>query len=279
MYLLLIGLIGLFGVLANFADYSSSIRQWQVQRNAKLRQPDSWLTLVGLFWLKPGDNTIGSGEDNDFVLPPGSAPKHSGVLRLAGDEVTFRGKTLSADEKKPEVVRTGSITFYVIKRGDRFGIRAKNSQSETLKNFKGLEYFPVNASLHFQANFIKDPRKIPILNVLGQTEVQQSPGVVEFAYQGKTYRLRPIFEDQTLFFLFKDSTNKTRTYQAGRMLNTALPVDGQVDLDFNRSYNPPCTFTPYATCPLPPKENRLPFAVEAGELRYKQSHAEFSAAR
>lgn len=107
--------------------------------------------------------------------------------------------------------------------------------------------------------------------------MEESPGVVEFTYKGATYHLRPIYEGKTLFFLFKDPTNKINTYQAGRMLNTPLPEKGRVDLDFNRSYNPPCTFTPYATCPLPPKENELPFAVDAGEMRYGKGHAEYSA--
>jgi uncharacterized protein (DUF1684 family) len=143
-----------------------------------------------------------------------------------------------------------------------------------LKNFAGVTFFPVNPALHFEARLIPDVKKIPILNILGKTDLEESPGVVEFRYQGKTQHLRPIYEGKTLFFLFKDPTNKELTYQAGRMLNTPLPVDGKVDLDFNRSYNPPCTFTPYATCPLPPKENELPFAVEAGEKRYGKGHVE-----
>jgi uncharacterized protein (DUF1684 family) len=106
--------------------------------------------------------------------------------------------------------------------------------------------------------------------------MQDSPGVVEFTYRGAKHSLRPIYEGKTLFFLYKDPTNRTLTYQAGRMLNTPLPEKGKVDLDFNRSYNPPCTFTPFATCPLPPKENTLPFPVEAGEKRYGEGHADFS---
>ena len=170
--------------------------------------------------------------------------------------------------------------YYVIKRGDRFAVRVKDAQSPARLNFQGMKYFPVNPALHFQAKFVADEKKIPILNILGETEQQESPGVVEFTYKGQQYRLRPIFEGEgsgrTLFFLFKDSTSKTQTYQAGRMLNTPLPKDGVVDLDFNRSYNPPCTFTPYATCPLPPRENILPFAVEAGELRYGKGHVEYA---
>jgi uncharacterized protein (DUF1684 family) len=204
-----------------------------------------------------------------------------GRLHLADDKVTLiepsgAQRVLSSDDNNPDVVQAGSVSFFVIKRGDRMGIRAKDSASPALKNFEGMSYFPINSAMRFEARLIPDVKKIPILNILGQTEEEESPGLVEFTHEGNTYTLRPIYEEgasgKTLYFLFKDLTNKTQTYPAGRMLNVPLPVDGKVDLDFNRSYNPPCTFTPYATCPLPPKENHLPFAVNAGELRYKNGH-------
>jgi uncharacterized protein (DUF1684 family) len=204
-----------------------------------------------------------------------------GTLRLEGEKVLFKdakggSRVLSYDDEKPDVVHAGSVSFFVIKRSGRLLVRAKDSNSPVLKSFRGIQYFPINAAFHFQAKFIPDSKKIPILNILGQTDMEESPGVVEFSYKSVQYRLRPIYEGKTLFFLFKDPTNRTTTYQAGRMLNTPLPVDGKVDLDFNRSYNPPCTFTPYATCPLPPKENTLPFPVEAGEKRYGSGHAEYA---
>lgn len=281
-----IGIIGFAVILLasgnSVTSYTDSIRQWEQKRDAALRSPDGWLTLVGLFWLKPGDNTIGSAESNDFVLPQRSAPAKVGVFHLSEDKVTFTGsdgsrRPLSYDEDKPDVVHAGTVSFYIVKRGNRLAVRAKDSASPLLKNFTGMKYFPINPELHFEARLIGDAKKIPILNILGETEMQDSPGVAEFTYKGQKYHLRPIFEDKTLFFLFKDPTNKTETYQAGRMLNTPLPVNGRIDLDFNRSYNPPCTFTPYATCPLPPKENTLPFRVEAGEMRYGIGHAAYSA--
>ena len=286
---LLIG-ITVFALLAMSAQptsYSDSIRAWQRHRDKGLRAPDSWLTLVGLFWLKQGDNTIGAASGNDFVLPSHSAPEHVGKLHLAGEKIEFipaaavlgTPRILSYDDNKPSVVKAGSVSFFVIKRGDQFAVRAKDSESPVLKHFTGMQYFPINPAFHFQATLVPDVKKIPISNVLGKTEEQESPGFVEFAYAGKQYRIRPIYEGEgaqkTLFFLFSDLTNATSTYQAGRMLNTPLPKDGKVDLDFNRAYNPPCTFTPYATCPLPPKENRLDLAVEAGEKRYGSGHAEF----
>jgi uncharacterized protein (DUF1684 family) len=274
--------IGLLGVLSLASStYTDSIRAWQQQRDGALRSPDGWLTLVGLFWLKPGDNSIGSADSNDFVLPKASAPEHAGTIRLEGDQVSFvtpNGKARHLTykkEEKPDTVEIGSVSFFIIERNGQLAVRAKDSTSPTLKDFHGMSYFPINAGYRFDARFIADSKKIPILNVLGKTDLEESPGIVKFGYQGKTYQLRPIYEGRTLFFLFKDPTNKVDTYQAGRMLNTPLPQNGRVDLDFNRSYNPPCTFTPYATCPLPPKENTLPFPVEAGEKRYGNGHADY----
>lgn len=273
--------LAVFAAVLMADSYADSIRAWQQQRNAGLRSPDGWLTLVGLFWLKPGPNSIGSADFNQFVLPP-DAPAQIGVLRLEGDRVTFvrpngAKQSLSYDDEKPDVVRAGTTSFFIIKRGGRLAVRVKNSASPVLKSFEGMKYFPVNPALHFEATLVPDPKKVPIPNILGQTELEDSPGIVEFTYKGEKHHLRPIYEGDTLFFLFKDPTNKTQTYQPGRMLNTPLPVDGKVDLDFNKSYNPPCTFTPFATCPLPPKENTLPFPVDAGEMRYKNGHADYTA--
>ena len=272
----LIGIAVLAGLLVA-GDYSETIRAWHKHREVGLRAPDSWLTLVGLFWLKQGDNTIGSADHNDFVLPKNTAPEHAGKLHLEGKTVTYikadgKKETLSYSESetddKPTIAHAGRVSFFVIKRGDKLAIRAKDSESPVLKNFTGLDYFPINPALHFHAKLIPDAKKIPIIDITGRLAQEESPGVVEFSYQGNQYHLRPIYEGKTLYFLFKDKTNRVDTYQAGRMLNTPLPVDGVVDLDFNRSYNPPCTFTPYATCPLPPRSNTLPFAVNAGEKRY-----------
>jgi uncharacterized protein len=257
MIRLLAGL-ALFTLLMSASDnYQAEIRAWQQHRYEGLRAPDSWLTLVGLYWLKPGNNEV----------------EHVGRFVLHGNKVTFvrpdgSSVPLSYDEDKPDVIHSGTLSAYVIKRSDRFALRVKDSASPALKHFTGMKYFPINPEFRFQARFIPEEKKIPILNIVGQQELEVSPGIVAFSYKGQTYHLRPIYEGNTLFFLFKDPTNKTETYQAGRMLNTPLPVNGKVDLDFNKSYNPPCTFTPYATCPLPPKENTLPFPVKAGELRY-----------
>lgn len=266
-------------------DYRNQIQAWQQQREARLRSQNGWLTLAGLFWLKPGINTIGAGDTNDFLLPK-DAPPQVGVLKLSGKVVTFTnlaGDRVTVNKKEvtnpvvlhydaednSDIVQVGPVSFYIIERGDKLGIRVKDRNSPILQNFKGTEFFPINREFRFEAKFIPDPQKIAVPSIIGQTEMQESPGIVEFSYKGQTYRLRPVYEGKTLFFIFKDLTSKKETYPAGRMLNTELPQNNQVILDFNKAYNPPCCFTPYATCPLPPKENSLPIRIEAGELRFE----------
>src|SRR6185437_1795223 len=185
MYRFLIGILVLGSTLMTASTYEDSIRTWQKQREAGLRSPDGWLTLVGLFWLKPGDNTIGSAASNDFVLPKSSAPAKVGLIHLKGSTITFTAdsgtvRKLSYDEEKPDVVHAGTVSFYIIKRDGRFAVRARDSASPTLKNFRGMTYFPVNRALHFQAKFIPERKMIPILNILGQADQEESPGIVEF---------------------------------------------------------------------------------------------------
>ncbi len=289
MIRVLIGLAFVGAVVVNAWDdstvYRKQILAWQEHREAGLRSPTGWLALAGLFWLKPGKSTIGSGETSNLMLPK-DAPSQVGEFEVIGEEVTFRslegdqiavnGKPFTGsitlkhdeDDDKCDKLSVGPIQFYVIDRDKRLAVRVKDANSETLKNFKGTAFFPINPGFRFEAKFIAAPAKVPVPNILGKTETEESPGLVEFTYQGQTYRLRPIYEGKTLFFIFKDLTSKKETYQAGRQVNTPLPENGKVVLDFNKAYNPPCIFTPFATCPLPLKENILPIRIEAGELRY-----------
>jgi uncharacterized protein len=271
-------------------SYHDEIVAWQQARDQRLRSPDGWLALVGLFWLQQGLNSIGSGASNDFSLPHGSAPEHVAKITLTGEHVLLTNLAgdrlkvnaeaviapteLSYDEDKPDKVTVDRISFIVIKRGQRLAIRARDRESPVLMHFSGMKYFPINPAYRVEANFVPDKKMVQVPNILGETELTESPGVVEFELAGNRYRMRPVYEDDTLFFVFKDQTSQTETYQAGRMLNTPLPKDGKVVLDFNQAYNPPCTFTPYATCPLPMKENQLPIRIEAGELRYGHGHPE-----
>ncbi|MGK2858958.1 MAG: DUF1684 domain-containing protein [Thermoanaerobaculia bacterium] len=270
------------------------VKAWRDRRFASLSKDDSWLTLVGLAWLGEGDNSVGSDSKSVVALPEGKAAASVGTIRLAKGVATFHpatdsgltldGKPLtSVVEMKPDtsgaptVLFSGPVRFYVIERGGKLGVRVKDSESAAKKSFTGIESYPIDPKWRFEARFEKydPPRQIPITNVLGQTEPQPCPGAIVFDVDGKEYRLEPILEgdDPDFFVIFGDTTNRTTTYGAGRFLYTAPPgPDGKVILDFNKAYNPPCVFSPFATCPLPPKQNKLPIAIEAGEKRWEGGH-------
>ncbi|MDP9120171.1 MAG: DUF1684 domain-containing protein [Acidobacteriota bacterium] len=269
-------------------EYRKEIEDWRADRLKGLRSPDGWLTLVGLFWLEEGENRFGSDPANRVVLPPGKTPPVAGTLIRRGDSVSVRAEpgagltsqgkpvsTTTATAVRTDgkaVFRIGSVSFFLIKRGDRLGIRVKDSQSPALAAFRGVDEFPIQPDWRVEARFepYRPPRQIPVANVLGQTEEQPSPGAVVFEHRGKTYRLDALAGDDNggLFFIFADQTNGHETYGAGRFLETGPPKDGLVVVDFNKAYDPPCAFTPFATCPLPPAQNRLALRVEAGEKSY-----------
>jgi uncharacterized protein len=281
-------LLGLsfFALQMSAPSYQAEIEQWRHEREARLKSDGGWLTVAGLFWLKEGENTVGAGQSNAIVLPKGSAPESVGIFEFHHDHTQFQaapgvlillnGKpatsaTLKPDTSEaPDMIQVGDLTMFVIQRGQRFGIRLKDKNSEMRKAFTGLKFFPPDPRYRVKAKFVPyhPPKMIPIPNILGETEEEASPGYVEFTLNGHACRLDPVTEDNTLFFIFKDLTSSKETYPSGRFLNTPMPENGEVTLDFNKAYNPPCAFTPYATCPLPPKQNQLAIRIEAGELRY-----------
>ncbi len=262
------------------AAHRREIEQWQVQRAERLKKEDSWLTLVGLFWLEEGQNVV--------TIPS----KQTLRLQRSGETVTLEpdatmtvdGKPLSgpaqlrndADPAGPTIVQTGTVRFNVIKRGDRYGLRVKDANAPTRTQFAGLDYFPIDAKYRVEARLepYTPAKKIPIDDVTGMRSELESPGALVFTLDGKEYRLDPVLEEGSdeLFIIFSDETRKDETYQAGRYLYTAMPKDGKVIVDFNRAYNPPCAFTPFATCPLPPAQNKLDIRIEAGEKRYAGGH-------
>jgi uncharacterized protein len=247
------------------SPYQSEIEAWKKAREVSLR--NTWLQVAGLFWLHEGSNPMGTDGSNEIVLPDG--PPRAGVVGLHNGAVTIDSRPVKADSG--ESVKVGRLSLFVIRRGEKIGIRMKDPESEYLRKFHGLDYFPLNESYRVIARFVNEPRRVPILNVLGQTEPAECPGYAVFALGGKEYRLYPIIEapgDQQLFYIFRDLTSGKETYPAGRFLYSDLPKDGKVVLDFNKAHNPPCAFTDYATCPLPPKENHLAVKIEAGEKRY-----------
>ncbi len=264
--------------------YEDEIKTWHNQRIENLKKESGWLNLAGLFWLEEGKNTFGTSSSNKIVFPKGECEEFLGALILDKGEVfieTTPDKFIFNDElsvtklkifpvEKPVILKHKSLRWFVIKRGDKYGIRLRDLESPFLKEFTGIKTFPVNEKWKVKAKLIKEEnKKIPILDVLGQTNLQDSPGKLVFTINGKEYSLDALDEGDNLFIIFADKTNKKETYGAGRFVYTAKPDEnGEVYLDFNKSINPPCAFTPYATCPLPPKQNTLPISINAGEKNY-----------
>ncbi len=264
-------------------SYRQSIEKWRVTREANLKAADGWLTVAGLFWLHEGENSCGSDPRADVQLPAGRAPAKVGVFRFAGGVTTFQGAPGLAIRLNgqpavgtvhlkydSDVLSFADFSLLPIKRGPKYGIRLKDINSEYRREFHGLKWYPARESYRMVAKFTayETPQTIPVLNIIGQTENQPSPGYATFRLKDREYRLDPVLEDNRLFFIFRDLTSGKTTYGAGRFLYADMPKEGKVVLDFNKAYNPPCAFTPYATCPLPPKQNRLNVAIEAGELKY-----------
>jgi uncharacterized protein (DUF1684 family) len=272
MYRVLLGLMAVLAVAAGSA-LEDEIAQWRRARASALQAEGSWLTVAGLFWLHEGANSFGKDPGSEIALPDG--PAQSGVfeLRAGAVSVMVSGETAprQLQPDSADVVKVGRLSLFLIKRGDRIGIRLKDPENPARKEFHGLDYFPVSEAYRVTARWVAAPREIPVLNVLGQTEPSQCPGYAEFRIGEEDLSLYPILEApdaQELFYIFRDRTSARETYPAGRFLYSALPKDGRVVLDFNKAVNPPCAFTAYATCPLPPVENRLPVRIEAGEKKY-----------
>lgn len=273
------------------AAYVQSFEKWKAEQIEDLKQ--NWLPLAGLFWLKPGVNSFGSAADNAVIFPKG--PAHAGEFDLAGKEVTIKllagvqatsaGKPLPAGEAKlesdtsghPTIVEMGSLQFHAIARGERVGIRLKDAESASVQKFQGLMFFPLNMNYRVTATWVAGDGKktIEIPNVLGDVTSVPVAGVAVFKINGQEVRLTDLGgrPDKRLFFVFNDLTAKSDTYPGGRFLQTGPVVNGSVVIDFNQAFNPPCAVTPYATCPLAPKENRLAVAIPAGEKFDKAAHA------
>ncbi|HEX4441073.1 MAG TPA: DUF1684 domain-containing protein [Thermoanaerobaculia bacterium] len=271
------------------SPYPAQIESWRQRRIARLTAPDGWLSVVGLFWLEDGENSVGSATGSRVALPA-RAPASVGTIRLEAGRAAFRpsagvsvlvdGKPPAATavvlgpdaEGTPTVVETGGLSFYLIARQDRLAVRVKDPDSEARRAFRGITSFPIDPSWRIEARVEQGaaPTPIAIPNVLGKETSEPSPGTLVFERAGKTYRLTPVLEqgETDWFVIFADGTNGRETYGAGRFLYVSPAKDGKTVIDFNKAYNPPCVFTDYATCPLPPALNRLPIRVEAGEKDY-----------
>ncbi len=270
------------------AAYVQAFEKWKAEQIDDLKQ--NWLPLAGLFWLKPGVNSFGTSQDNAIVFPKG--PAHAGEFDLEGKDVTTKvlpdahavlaGAPLTTAKLAPDVsghasvVKMGTLRFHVIVRGERVGIRVKDLESPSVTNFKGLIFYPLDLNYRVTARWEPSDGKktIDVPNVLGDVTPVPVAGTVVFKIDGQEQRLTALGGDPSvgLSFVFNDLTAKSDTYPGGRFLDSEPVVNGTVVLDFNRAYNPPCAVTPYATCPLAPKENRLAVAIPAGEKFDKAAH-------
>jgi len=270
--------------------YVSEISNWHNKRIQKLQKDNGWLNLVGLYWLKHGENTFGSDSSNDIIFPPGAPPKIGSItlndsvaklnvienVNVAIDNGSVKEALLQNDlSGNPTIMTCGYYRWNIIKRESKYGIRLRDLNSPLVKNFPGIDIYPADKSWKIEASFIKfpEPRKIMVPTILGTMEENKVIGNLTYTKDGNKYSLVPILEGDSFFLIFADETNGEETYGAGRFLYTTLPdSNGKVILDFNKAYNPPCAFTKYATCPLPPKENYLHLKVTAGEKKFGHGH-------
>ncbi len=284
--------------LAQDGSWQRDQASWRAEHIADLLKPDGWLSLTGLEWLQPGDNSFGTATDNKIHVPSGNVT-HLGVLHLENDKVTLlpppggfpqallldgapaKSQTLRVvplKDKLSQHLTIGTLNMYVVQREARFALRIKDSKSPALTGFHGLNWYEPNATYRVTAKWIpyNPPKTITLATLIGTTYEQPVPGVAEFILSGKTYRLEPVLEDPEqpkLFFILRDTTSATTTYGACRFLYTGFPTNGldrpgELALDFNHLENPPCAYTAFATCPLPPPGNRLPIPLPVGEKRY-----------
>lgn len=299
--LFLVSVATLLAAASSFAQeaWQKDLQTWRTQHAAELKKPAGWLSLTGLEWLQPGDNPFGSAPDNKIHLT--GSPAHLGILHLEGNNVKLQPPAngfppefqvagspakeaiipVDADnDRNAPHLTIGTLNMYVIRRADRYALRVKDSKAPALVGFHGLKWYPPNVSYRVKAKWIPySPAKSVTFDTLAGTKYDQPvPGAAEFNLDGKTYRLEPVLEDPAstqLFFILRDTTSSTTTYKACRFLYTVLPSNGldktgDIVLDFNRLENPPCAYTPFATCPLPPQGNRLPIPLAVGEQRYHE---------
>ena len=276
------------------AEHEEKIEWYRAARFDSLRQPESWLSLVGLYWLREGVTSVGSGDDMGLHLPD-SVPEYVGELTetasddgrttvftpAAGVEVKVDGQIatgpveLRSDaDGEPSQVEVGSVVFYALARRDQTAIRVKDRQAKTLKEFDGLEYFPIDWRWRIEGRYVpyENGKEIEVPSFLGGTDPAKIPGYVEFEKDGETFRIDALPSGESLFLVFGDRTNGDTTYGGGRFLYIDAPPasnrEAPVEIDFNKAYSPPCVFSPWATCPLPPRQNRLALAITAGEKMY-----------
>jgi len=284
------------------SEWQTALLAWRAHREQRLSAPDGWLTLVGLDWLKPGPNTVGSAQDNRIRLAA-PAPAHLGIIEVSGSDIRLAppaggfpagvqldgapahaGKLADDEAAKPSMLAAGTLSILLLHRGDRYALRVKDSQALTRLNFHGLHWYAPDPKYRVEARWIPfvPVKKIKVPSIIGVTDEMPAPGLAEFSLDGQTLQLEPVLEEpdaKQLFFILRDTTSRpsnsgpATSYGAARFLYTDFPDHGldqagHLTLDFNRLQNPPCAYTVYATCPLPPEQNRLLIALPVGEAKY-----------
>jgi hypothetical protein len=291
-YLLSFLIIGINTMSQNTNKYLESVNQWHSERIADLKTPNGWLNLEGLFWLHKGNNTFGSAQESDCFYDNKNFPTYLGDFIYEGDSVQWVNKVdqgalvnnqliqkgqkvtvfnFANENARPAIFTLGQFTWVVIKREDKIGIRFRNLKAKTLTEFKGIDRFAVNGQWCIKARLEKPvDHFIMITNIIGQTAAQKKAGILYFSIDNKEYSLDVIDEGGSQYFItFADGTSGKSTYGAGRFINLDKPdAAGNTYIDFNLAYNPPCAFTAFATCPLPPPQNRLTVEITAGEKKY-----------
>jgi len=258
-------------------DYAAGIGKWRAGQETRLRSDRGALTYAGLFWLGEGKRRAGSAAGNEFMLPS-AAPPRFGEFTMRGGNVSFTpqpgvavsrdGKPVTASIALAENDRLvfGEMELILLRRAAKTGLRLLDKQSKLRREFTGRRWYPVKPEARVQATFLPRPeRTVVVDSIIGQPQEYVSKGLLSFRWKGQEHTVEPVIEGDELFLIFRDRTAGKTTYGAGRFLYAELPRDGVTVLDFNKAVNPPCAFTPYATCPLPPPQNRLTFAIEAGE--------------
>lgn len=276
----------------------AEVETWRATRLASLTREDGWLTLVGLHWLEPGRHRLGSAPEAEVYLEGEEVPPEAGTLEVTADgrvllhpvpgsgllvngQPAAAGELTTEGRGAPSLLSLGALRMVVIQRGDRLALRVRNPDSPVRKNFSGLQYFPLDLRYRVEGQLERypAPRTVQVPVAQGPPQSMLAPGVVHFNLGGQKLSLVPLISspgDPSFFFVFRDATSGGETYGAGRFLEAAAPPEESTSLvlDFNRAYTPPCAFTPYATCPLPPPENVLPMAIRAGEKGYGQHRRE-----
>lgn len=283
-------LAALLGACDASRAHQEEVDAWHAHRIERLIESDGWLSLTGLYWLQPGANTFGRADSNDLVFPDSTLPPYLGSFVLSGDSVTahlapgsgIRHTGGEADTigvvsdayDEPTIFERSSLKWYVIERDGSLGVRLHDSLSTARKSFAGIDRYPVDPAWRIRGRFVplEQPRPMEVPTVLNTVSTLTTLGAVEFEVHGETHRLDVAAEPGATryWIIFADPTNRSETYPAGRYVYIDAPTaSGSVEIDFNMSYNPPCAFSPYATCPFPPSQNRLKVPIEAGEKRFE----------